>query len=271
MSEGTVIERTPSPRTRESIAADLDYLGLAAGTVVIVHSSLSALGWVCGGPEAVIGALMDVVTPAGTIVMPAQTGDRSEPSHWGNPPVPREWWDTIRQTMPPFDPRTTPSRGMGEIAELFRTWPGVLRSNHPHVSFTAWGAHAETITAGHTLDLSLGEGSPLARIYDLDGWVLLLGVGYGNNTSFHLAEYRVCDLPLVENSAPIMRNGRRVWATWCDVDVNVEPFVDMGAAFEPEGEVRTGYVGSAQARLFRQRPSVDFAARWLAAQRGRHA
>ncbi len=147
MTELETIQNIPTPRTRETLAADLRALGLRAGAVVIVHSSLSAIGWVSGGSVAVVQALMDVLTPTGTLVMPTHTGDLSDPSFWQNPPVPEAWWDIIRDTMPAFDPEVTPTRGMGRIVETFRTWPGVLRSSHPQVSFAAWGQHAEFITA----------------------------------------------------------------------------------------------------------------------------
>src|SRR5205085_4042113 len=107
-----------------------------------------------------------------------------------NPPVPEAWWETIRNERPAFDARTQPTRGMGAIAECFRSWPGSQRSDHPLVSFTALGPNAERIAANHELANGLGEGSPLARLYDLDAHVLLLGVGHANNTSLHLAEYR---------------------------------------------------------------------------------
>lgn len=263
MGEKETVENTPLPGTRQSLANDLRKLGVEAGMTLLMHSSLRSLGWVVGGPVAVIQALMDVITPSGTIVVPTHSGDLSDPAQWRNPPVPESWWPVIYASMPAFDPRITPTRHMGKIVETFRTWPGVLRSYHPTISFAAWGRYAEQITAGHSLEYSLGENSPLARIYDLDGWVLLSGVGFGNNTSFHLAEYRIPHPEQTVQGAPIIENGQRVWKNYRDVAIDDSPFPEIGAAFEQTGHVRSGKVASADAKLFRQRSAVDFAQEWL--------
>ncbi|MBO8163540.1 MAG: AAC(3) family N-acetyltransferase [Brevibacillus sp.] len=261
--EQSVIHQTNLPRTRESIAADLRQLGLRAGMTVIVHSSLRSIGWVCGGAIAVVQALMDVITEEGTLVMPAHSAHYSDPATWENPPVPQSWWEIIRNHMPAFEPAITPTYGMGAIAEAFRTWPQVCRSSHPAGSFAAWGKDAAEIVTAHSLDNEFGEESPLARIYERDGWVLLLGVGYDANTSFHLAEYRCPHSKKTEAGAPVLEQGQRVWKTYATLDYRTEDFVQIGTEMERKCQIVTGHVGSAYSRLFRQRDAVDFAVSWL--------
>jgi aminoglycoside 3-N-acetyltransferase len=237
--------------------------------VVLVHASLSALGWVCGGPVTVVQALLDLLTPTGTLVMPAHSGGNSDPAQWDNPPVPSEWVPLIREMLPAYDPRLTPTRGMGRIAELFRTWPGAERSMHPGLSFAAWGQEAHAILEGHGLEYALGEESPLARLYTLDGHVLVLGTGYNRNTSFHLAEYRVPGVHQTVREAAILEDGRRVWREYRDIALDADPFETLGRDFEGTGAVQRGRVGVAEARLFRQRAAVDYAVEWL--ERGRRS
>ena len=259
-----LIAKSDAPRTRESLAADLRHLGLQTGATVIVHSSLSALGWVNGGAVTAVHALMDVVTDAGTIVTPAHSYYYSDPGKWEAPPVPEHWVETIRETLPPFDPATSPTTLMGQTVEVFRRWPGTLRSRHPVCSFAAWGQDAEYVTADHTYEYAQGDGSPLARVYDLDGMVLLLGVGYDRNTSFHLADYRALESPKRKERFAVPEDGRSVWREFDSVEeMNGDWLRELGEAFEATGSVTVGKVGSAETRLFSQRAAVDFALGWL--------
>lgn len=272
MTEATIIARTPTaPATIPSLVADLAALGVAPGMVLLVHSSLSALGWVCGGAQAVILALQEALGPDGTLVLPTHSGDLTDPAGWQNPPVPRAWWATIRATMPAFDPHLTPTRQMGAIPETFRKATGVRRSPHPHVSFAAWGARA-AIVAAHPLPDSMGDTSPLGRIYDLDGSVLLLGVGHANNTSLHLAESRAA-FPGKRTrtaGAPVLVAGQRRWVEFPDLDWDADDFPALGADFARDtGLQREGRVGAGTALLMPQRALVDYGVRWLERHRNR--
>ncbi|WP_101297634.1 aminoglycoside N(3)-acetyltransferase [Halegenticoccus soli] len=268
MGEKEAIERVADPATVSSLAADLRDLGVREGDALLVHSSLSALGWVCGGAQAVVDALREAVTDSGTLVMPTHTGQYTDPAGWSNPPVPEAWVDVIRDAMPPFRPDVTPTRGMGAIPECFRNYPDVVRSEHPEVSFAAWGADAQSIATGHGFDYGLGENSPLARVYERNGDVLLLGVGHDSNTSLHLAEYRA-DVPkeTAECGAPVLEGGRRRRVEYEDIETSTDDFPDLGAEFERRIGLAEGRVGDADAKLASQRALVDFAVEWFEANR----
>ncbi len=258
-TEQDAIARCTEPHTRGSLVHDLRELGMTAGMTVLVHASLSSLGWVCGGPVAVVQALMDVVTPDGTIVMPTMSGSNTDPAAWVDPPVPKEWFPIIRAAMPAYDPAITPTRGMGAVAEAFRTFPGVSRSAHPNTSFAAWGHNAHAAIDNHKLEYCLGDNSPLARLYDLDAQVALLGVGYEHNTCFHLAEYRAPGAKELTEGSAVMVSGQRAWVTYRDIVFHDEQFARFGRLFEQECVVTVSYVGSAQSRLFSLRNAVEFA------------
>jgi aminoglycoside 3-N-acetyltransferase len=260
----------PEPHTRRSLSAELHALGLGSGDVVLLHSSRSSVGFVAGGRQAIVQALLDVVGEQGTVVVPTHTSENSDPATWRNPPVSESWWPVIREQSPGFDPAITPaSRWMGILAETVRTWPGAVRSDHPQVSFAALGAKADAVAKGHRLNDALGESSPLGAIYRLDGRVLMLGVGYDTNSSLHLAEWRQLQPPLhVTGSSIRQADGSSQWVTWTDVAENEDDFEAIGMEFEASTNgVRIARVGNATARLMSQRALVDFATGWMAENR----
>lgn len=268
MAEAERIAKSATPITVSSIAADLTTLGVGLGETLLVHCALSSLGWVCGGAQAVIEALDTVLGRHGTLIMPAHAADWSEPSNWGEPPVPPAWWPIIRAEMPAYDPATTPTRGMGRVAETFRGRNGVKRSAHPQVSMAAAGRHADRIVAEHDFAAGFGEQSPLRVLYDLDARVLLLGVGYDRCTALHLAEHRAPGYtPAGKPSGAAVRiDGRRVRREYTGLEYDPDDFAAIGAAYEAEHELSRAPVGQADTRLLRLRELVDYGADWI----GRH-
>lgn len=265
MSEATTIHPEALPLTLAALTAQFSAGGLKAGQTVLLHSALSKLGWVVGGPNTVIEALLTVLGPTGTLMVPTHTTGNTDPENWQNPPVPAHWWPVIRANMPAFDPAKTPTRQMGAIAELFRTYPGVIRSEHPISSFAALGPNAEALIHNHHLKADLGEGSPLSHLYDLNGLVMLLGVGHGNNTSLHLAEYRAhyVSRQLVKEGTAMLVEGKRQWVVFDMLDLNSDDFEQIGAAYEAEIEYTPAQVGQAPMRLLHQRPMVDYGVKWM--------
>ena len=150
---------------KEEIKEGLEALGVGPGDKLLVHSSLKMMGWVNGGANAVIDALLSLVTSSGTIMMPAFT----------LPPVEL------------FDIESTPTT-LGAIAENFRKREDTVRSLHPTHSVTVWGKDSEKYTASHLDSTALGVGSPVHRLIEAQGDILLLGVGHWANSAIHVAE-----------------------------------------------------------------------------------
>ena len=268
-SERQVIDATSTPATVATLTSDLAALGVRPGGVVIVHTAMSALGWVAGGAQSVVEALVAAVGPTGTIVMPSQSGQLTDPGGWNNPPVPAEWVDVVRSGLPAYDPVLTPARSMGAVVDCFLQHRDMHRSPHPTVSFAALGPQAAAIVDEHPVCPETGETSPLGRLYELDAQVLLLGVDHGNNTSLHLAEDRADwdGKSWVPHGAPMMVDGERTWVTWDDLDSDDGDFEQLGDAFALTGAERVGRVGSGVGRLVDMAAIVDFAVNWMNANR----
>jgi len=253
----------------EDIKNALMEVGVHKGQTVMVHTSLSSLGYVCGGAQTVIEALMECIGSEGTIMMPTQSWKNLDPKtgvYWQEP---KEWWDVIRENIPAYDKRITPTNTMGAVAEMFRQWEGTLRSDHPARSVAAWGHYAEFLTKNHDLSNIFGEGSPIGRLYELDGYVLLIGVGYDKNTSLHLADVRA-EYPnkhMVTESSAVIVDGKRAWKSYETLAVDGEDFEEIGKAFEQTGQVKHAKLGNGILSMMSQRALVDFAVKWIGENR----
>jgi aminoglycoside 3-N-acetyltransferase len=260
--------------TMGTLEQDLRALGLEAGMTLIVHSSFKKLGtYVCGGPQAFIMAIEQVLGPEGTLVMPTQSGDLSDPADWQRPPVPMEWWETIRREMPAYDPDLTVTSGMGIIPETFRKQQSVVRSEHPMWSFAAWGKYAQYIVSEHRPEEGLGDFSPLGKLYELDAFILLVGVGHNSNTSLHLAEYRASfpGKAKMKYGSPVISDGARIWLQYEDLELSSDDFEAIAVCYEQEQQLETmhhGLVALAPSVLIKQRPLVNYAVEWMERNRG---
>ncbi len=249
----------PLPNTGESLLRELSGLGLRPGMTVMVHASLGNVGWTVGGPVTVVRTLLELLGPAGTLVMPAESPQVSDPLHWDDARVSESWFDTIREHLPVFDPLTTPTT-MGVIAEAFRTFPGTKRSNHPMVSVCANGRLADDITAEHRLEFCEGRGTPFEKLYDVDAQTLLLGVGFDRCTSLHFAESLVPQRRTTTHRFPLLIDGRRGWVEKPDMaSDNGTHFPVVGEQFAATNAVQAGRIGGAEALFFSTRKLVDFA------------
>ncbi len=272
--EAAVIARTEAalggPVTYDRLVADLRALEIPAGRPVIVHSSLSAIGWVAGGASVVVDALVDALAPA-TVVVPTQSGSHSDPRYWQNPPVPPHWWPIIRDSTPGFDPLRAETRGMGVIVEAFRTDRRAVRGPHPTVSFAAIGPDAARLVTPHDIVPQFGDSSPLGRLYDADAVILQVGVTHATNTSLHLAETRASwpgKPGPIEDGAVVLVDGRSQWVAFDGEVAETDDFVELGDALMAAHPPHEGRVGLAPSRWCSMVAAVDFATPWFTAHRG---
>ncbi|WP_125584077.1 aminoglycoside N(3)-acetyltransferase [Levilactobacillus cerevisiae] len=246
-------------------AADLRQLfatlGLTVTDTCLVHTALSAFGFIPGGEQTLVTTLKETLRD-GNIAMPAQSADWSDPVDWGNPPVRADLQAKVVAGMPAFDRDRTPCHGIGVTPEYFRALPDTRRSNHPTCSMTAWGRDAEHICETPTLDLPFGQSGPLQKLYDLDAKVLCLGTPFENATALHLADSTI-GRPTHLERAPITVAGKTQWVSYEMAPLEpYDDFNEMGATFmaaQPDA-VREVTIGEGRlARVMSMRILVDFA------------
>lgn len=232
----------PADISHPELTDQLRALGVKAGGVLLVHASFRAVRPVAGGPAGLIAALRDALGPGGTLVMPSMSDNDDAP----------------------FERSTSPAApDLGLIADTFWRLPGVVRSDHPF-AFAAIGPQATAITADPLPLPPHGPASPVGRVHDLDGQVLLIGCGQDANTTLHLAEL-LADMPYrVPRHCTVLRDGRPLRVDYGENDHCCERFVLADEWLRARGLQSEGRVGHAHARLARARDIVAVAMEHLA-------
>jgi len=232
------------PLKAAAMVRDLRAMGVKPGGLLLVHSSLSSLGYVSGGARGVIDALGEALGPEGTLAMPTHS------------------WNRMERGCREFDARRTPSC-VGRITEVFRGLPGVVRSLHPTHSVAARGPLAERLVADHQESPTpCGDGTPYARLMDRGGQVLFLGVTLHVNTCFHgmeakagvpyllreqPEEFTLVDASGRSSAALILRHRKGI----------ARRFAQTEELLVREGIVRRGEVGPARSLLAEAGPMRD--------------
>ncbi len=213
-------------------------LGLQAGDTVLVHSSYKSFGGVEGGPQDVIEALFDVLTPEGTLIMPAFNFDFNKGQPW--------------------DVRTTPSQ-MGIITEIARTDQRFKRVFHPIYSFSIAGKYAGELT-GVRYKSSYERSSVFGRLRDLDGKIMVIGLSYNNSMTFfhHIEQMEGVDYRFIKYfTGEVTDENGKTWVDTFDMlvrdlDKGVHTMVDpMGALLEERGVIQSRRIGDADVKLMK--------------------
>lgn len=259
--------------TRSRLAADLRRLGVGAGGVVMVHTRMSALGWVAGGSEAVVRALLDALGPKGTLAAYASWEEHVyQASDW-----PPEHRAAYLAEPPVFDVATgEAARDHGRIPERVRTWPGARRSAHPEASVVAVGPRAGWLVDPHPPDDAYGAASPFARLVEAGGQVLMLGAPLDTLTLLHHAEAiaRVPHKRRVTFRLPVSEGGRVTERTYTDIETSRGAFpyerlgldedaFAAGRAALAAGIGTRGPVGEAGCHLFGAAQLTAFGVGWM--------
>ena len=232
--------------TQKQLQNDLNQLSLAKGDMVYVHASLRAVGPIDGGADALIDAFLDVIGPEGTIAVPTHT--LSYPGFG----------------QPPFAPGLPTIADVGIFPEIVRKRPGVFRSGHASHSTAAIGKHAKTLTENHDPCVAVGLNTPLHKLWQMDGKILLLGVTHRVNTSVHLAEslVKVPYLFMPYNAAWGIATYERLPDGTVNEYVQAElpgcgnEFNKLQPLLEVKGKVRSGHVGNAVSYLMKSRDLI---------------
>lgn len=224
-------------------------MGIGRGMILYVQCDLEHCAYVNGGPQTIIDALCECVGFEGTIVTPAFSYHLLDPACDRTYLFERDVFEEIRESKPAFHKKRTPSE-CGSFSAQLMCNEGVYRSNHPIHSMLAWGKYAKLICDRHPLHFSLGKESPIEKVIEMNGYVLLLGSAYKDCDIFSYASILSNKNPIHIVSAPIEKKGEREFISMLEMDYdlkNVSVICDM---MHERNVVIEDYLASAKCMFF---------------------
>lgn len=245
--------------TKEDIMIQLQHLGIQRGMLLLLEVDSSDMGYICGGMQTFLEAVMECVGYEGTIVMPTFTPDNLDPASHDANHISRDNWEVVRKHAQPFNRKLSPPHTKEAMVHQFLRNEGVIRSYHPIYSFAAWGKYAKIICDKHPLHFGLSKESPLGKLFELNGYVLLAGCSYVNCQAFHFARYSGEQLPIRILSAPLEHNNRTIWKEMLDLHLNTDGFDAIGEVMEERKIVKASYINAARCRFFSMREAIHIA------------
>lgn len=236
--------------TKNDLIAMFKRMGVIKGMILYVQSDLETFSYVNGGSQIVIEALQEAVGFEGTIVTPSFSESLVDPACDQDYLFERDVFDEIRASKPAFHKKKTASE-CGEFSNQFMRNDGVYRSNHPTHSFLAWGKYAKLICDRHPLHFSLGKDTPIDKVVEMNGYVLLLGISYRHCDIFKYASCITQKNPIRIVSAPVEKRAKREFIHMLEMDYILKNVRVIQQMMEEREVVRLDYVGNAQCRFFK--------------------
>ena len=230
---------------KNHIRSGLQELGVMAGDLLLVHSSLRSFGYVQGGADTVIDALLETVGDSGTVLVPTLT------------------FSILKSWPHRYSVRKSPSSS-GLITETFRRREHALRSRHPVSSAAAIGRQAASLTADHR-DTPCGPDSPYFRLYELGGKIVFFGASLGSNSVFHCAEEitrpAYLGFATIEDAIVEDADGRRLAVTARRYDCSDRGISrhlgNMEPVFLERGLLRRTVIGESRTYVINSRENVE--------------
>ena len=216
------------PVTKEQIVYSLTLGGIQKGDIVLMHSALSSIGFVDGGADTVIDAILEAVGEEGIFAVSTMAFNH------------------------PYDPENDKSP-VGIISETHRLRANSIRSLRPVHCINAIGAQAEELTRDHDkCETNCGAGSPYQKLRDMGGKIILLGVDMNRNTTLHAIEDIMDSVYLETNEVPAPKymedyqNKTLVMKKYCP---GHRDFLSFTPALRREGALVEVKIGNALAKI----------------------